>query len=242
MSLSGKIGNLSEGRKKELLSLTALLSLNIDDLVLLNSALTHASFVKEKVKNKHLNNERLEFFGDAVLKLFISEYLMSKYKNYSEGQLSKLRAHVVSEKVLVNVANKINLKKYILVGKNEKRTLPVSILADSMEALLAVIYYQCGTKLIRDFILKYWKEYIEEADKDVEQGNYKAILQEYLQGNKLGLPIYKTMSESGPDHDKRFEVAVYLNHHELSRGTGKTKKEASQFAAKNALIILQKKN
>ena len=222
-------------RKKELTSFLNSLGLNIKNLNLLNTALTHSSYVKEHAYKTGENNERLEFLGDAVLKLFISEYLMSKYKDYSEGELSKSRAYVVSEKVLADIAKKLNLKKYLLLGKNEKKSVPVSILADAVEALLAVIFYDCGEIAAKDFVLSYWKEYVDKTDEDIEKDNYKAVLQEYLQGKKRGLPLYKTVSEAGPDHNKEFEVAVCLNNNELARGKGKTKKEASQQAAKNAL-------
>jgi ribonuclease-3 len=230
---------MKEDRKKELILFSNSLGLNIKDIKLLNTALTHGSYVKENSKKKLLDNERLEFFGDAVLKLYVSEYIMQKYPDYAEGQLSKLRAFVVSEKVLTHVANKLNLKKYLLMGKNEKKSPPVSIIADSVEALLAVIYYECGSKITKDFILDNWGCYIELADKDKEKDNFKASLQEHTQGQKLGLPVYKTIVETGPDHIKEFEVAVLLNNNELARGKGKTKKEASQDAARNAMIFLK---
>ena len=227
-------------RDKELVSLSNHLGFRFKDLKLLNIALTHGSYIKESNRKELVDNQRLEFFGDAVLKLFVSDYLMKRYPSYSEGQLSNLRAVVVSEKVLANVAEKLNLQKYLLLGKNEKKSLPVSVLADAVEALLAVIYYQCGLKNTQEFILEYWLEYIEMADKSKEKDNYKAVLQEYTQGSKLGLPAYKTLSEVGPDHNKEFEVGVFLNNNELARGKGKTKKDGSQDAAKNALIILGK--
>ncbi len=231
---------LTNTRKTQLINFSNSQKLKIKDLCLLNTALTHSSFIKDNSNKNITDNERLEFFGDAVLKLYVSDYLLNKYLNYSEGELSKLRAVVVSEKILGNIAKKINLDKYILVGKNEKKQLPISILADSLEALIAVIYYECGEKKAKEYILNYWYEYIEITDKNKEKDNFKAVLQEYLQGNNKGLPIYKTFSESGPDHDKEFEVAVLLDNNEFARGTGKTKKEASQSAAKNALIKLGK--
>ena len=230
---------MKEDRKRVLLNFLRFLGLTIKDLNLLNNAFIHASYVKENSLKNIPDNERLEFFGDAVLKLYISEYLMDKYKNYLEGQLSKLRAFVVSEKVLSKIALKLNLGEYLMLGKNEKKSLPVSILADSLEALIAVIYYECGPKKAKEFILSHWIEHIESADKNQDKDNFKAVLQEYLQGCKLGLPDYKTIKEFGPDHIKEFEVAVYLKENELARGTGKTKKEASQEAAKNALKSLE---
>ena len=237
----GELYELGESRKKDLIAFSKSLGLSIKDLQLLNIALTHSSYVKELATKSLIDNERLEFFGDAVLKLFVSEYLMSKYTVYSEGQLSKLRAFVVSEKVLAEIAVKLNFKKYLLLGKNEKKSLPVSILADSLEAVLAVIYYECGTDKVGDFIISHWKEHIEYADKNKEKDNFKAVLQEYLQGNNFNLPAYRTLSEVGPDHNKKFEVGVFLNNNELARGIGKTKKDASQEAARNALMLLKDK-
>lgn len=231
---------LKEDRKRKLRRFLENQSLNIKNLELLNLAFTHSSYGKAN-SNMNKNNERLEFFGDAVLKLFISEYLMSKYNNYTEGQLSKLRAYLVSEKILFDVATDLDLSKYILIGKSENRNLPQSIIADSLEALLAVIYCECNAEYTNKFILNKWIKYIDTADRSSEFENYKAILQEYLQDkkNNLGLPDYKTISESGPDHNKRFEVAVYLKNKELARGTGKTIKEASQHAAKCAVLKLK---
>ena len=228
-------------RKKDLVTLLKSLKLAVKDLTLLDQSLTHGSYLKER-NNKYVeDNERLEFFGDAVLKFFISESLMKDYPEYSEGELSKLRAFVVSEKVLGKVAEKLELKKYVLVGKNEKKAIPVSILADSVEAILAVIYYDSGIEMVRKFIHEHFKEFIELAGKNTEIDNYKAILQEYTQKYKLGLPVYKTVSEFGPEHNKEFEVVVQLNNNKLAQGKGKTKKEASQCAAKNALNVINKK-
>ena len=201
---------LKQERKKELANFVKTLNLDVSDFEILNLALTHGSYNPASRKT-FTNNERLEFFGDAVLKLFISEYLMSKYNNFSEGELSKVRAYVVSEKVLAKIADKLQIKKYILMGKNEGKNPPLSILADSVEALLAVVYYECGAEKTRNFILENWELYIDSSAIVIDTDNYKAVLQEHLQANKSGLPIYKTISESGPDHLKQFEVGVYLN-------------------------------
>ena len=227
-------------RKKDLTSLLKGLKLTIKDLTLLDKSLTHSSYIKENNKKKTEDNERLEFFGDAVLKLIVSEYLMNNYTEYSEGELSKLRAFVVSEKVLGKVADRLSLKKYILVGKNEKKSTPISILADSLEAMLAVIYYDCGIDVTRKFVYEHFKEFIELAGENTEIDNYKAVLQEYTQKYNLGLPSYKTISETGPEHNKEFEVVVLLNNNKLAHGRGKSKKEASQCAAKNALEVVDK--
>lgn len=230
---------VSSNRKINLIRFAKDSGINITDYDLLNIALTHGSYIKEKNVKNLSNNERLEFFGDAVLKLCISEYLMNNYPNYAEGELSNLRAFVVSENVLAKVANKLNIKKYLLLGKSERKAPTNSIISDALEAILAVIYYKCGIRATSDFILKHWLELIDKADKDKEKENFKAVIQEYTQSKQLGLPIYKTISELGPDHKKEFEVAVYLNDHELAKGKGKTKKSASQEAAKRALVNLK---
>ena len=227
----------SEKRTKLLQRFVSKLNLNVKNFNLLNVALTHSSFIRNS--SSLCNNERLEFFGDAVLKMYISEYLMSKYSDYNEGELSNLRAYVVSDKVLTKVSKKLDLHKYLLTSVDIKNKLPDSVTANSLEALLAVIYYECGAEIVKKFILTYWKEFIELANKDKGKENYKAVLQEYTQANKLGLPEYKIVREEGPDHIKTFEAAVYLNNKEIARGYGKNKKEASQIAAYNALNLIQ---
>ena len=230
---------LSEARKKELFNFLHSIKLHLNDYVLLNTALTHSSFIKDQAYSKNQCNERLEFFGDAVLKLIISEYLMENFPAFNEGELSKFRAYLVSDRVLSEIAIKLGVKKYILIGKNERRSTPKSILPDCLEAILAVIYYECGLKKVRDFIICNFKDYLNLASINASFYNYKAILQEYTQDKKLGLPDYKTINESGPEHNKEFEVAVVLNDNILATGKGMSKKEASQDAAKNALCKMK---
>lgn len=222
-------------RKNKLKSFITQIGVNIKNINLLDTALTHGSYIKDNNLVKVKDNERLEFFGDAVLKLFISEYLMKEFPDYSEGKLSAIRAYLVSEKVLTAIAKKLQIKNYLLLGKNEKKNLSDSIPSDALEAVLAVIYYSCGEAVTRKFILNFWKEHIEYACKTKGLENYKAVLQEFTQANNMGLPEYSTITEKGPDHKKEFEVAVYLLGKEIARGQGKTKKEASQNAAMIAL-------
>lgn len=226
---------LDEKRKKQLVKFTENIEIKFKNFDLLNIALTHGSYLKDYKNVQTKDNERLEFFGDAVLKLFISEYLMAKYPDHSEGELSNIRAFVVSEKVLTKVAEKLGIEKFLLVAKNIRHNIPQSVKANSIEALIAAIYYECGPSKAKEFILSKWLEYIHFAVKDREKENYKAVLQEYTQGRKLGLPIYKTVREQGPDHNKLFEVAVYMQGTEIAKGKGGNKKSAEQDAAKNAL-------
>ena len=230
---------LSNLRNKELASLLKKLGLNIKNLDLLNLSLTHGSYLKDNPKLSLSDNERLEFFGDAVLKLYISEYLMEMFPDEQEGKLSKLRAYVVSDKILAKVALKLNLAKYILMGKSERKSMPLSILADSLEALLAVIYYECTSNVVRKFVVSNFSEHVTSISRSEHFENYKAMLQEYTQKYKYGLPAYKIISERGPEHNKEFEVAVYLDKRKLSTGLGMSKKEASQVAAKKALSVLK---
>ena len=231
---------LSSDRKTQLQKLLKSIRLKIKDLDLLNTALTHSSYFKEYKKITNEDNERLEFFGDAVLKLYISEYIMKEFPDYSEGELSNLRAYVVSEKVLTRIAQKLNLEKYILVAKGIKVNIPDSVISNALEAVLAVIYYDSGVESAREFILKNWTYHIDLASKNKEKDNYKAVLQEFTQANNYGLPLYKILEEKGPDHKKIFEVGVFLLNNEVARGIGKNKKEASQNAAYNALKTLNK--
>ena len=231
---------LSSDRKTQLQKLLKSIRLKIKDLDLLNTALTHSSYFKEYKKITNEDNERLEFFGDAVLKLYISEYIMKEFPGYSEGELSNLRAYVVSERVLTRIAQKLNLEKYILIAKGIKVNIPDSVISNALEAVLAVIYYDSGVETARDFILKNWTSHIDLASKNKEKDNYKAVLQEFTQANNYGLPLYKILEEKGPDHKKIFEVGVFLLNNEVARGIGKNKKEASQNAAYNALKTLNK--
>ena len=231
---------LSSDRKTQLQKLLKSIRLKIKNLDLLNTALTHSSYFKEHKKTTNEDNERLEFFGDAVLKLYVSEYIMKEFSDYSEGELSNLRAYVVSEKVLTKIAQKLNLEKYMLVAKGIKVNIPDSVISNALEAVLAVIYYDSGVETARDFILKNWTYHIDLANKNKEKDNYKAVLQEFTQANNYGLPLYKILEEKGPDHKKIFEVGVFLLNNEVARGSGKNKKEASQNAAYNALKTLNK--
>ena len=232
---------LASRRNENLQTLVKSLGVDIDHLETLNTALTHNSFNKKKkecIVNVNVSEfQRLEFFGDSILKFVMSEFLMTKCKNLHQGDLSKFCAYLVSEKVLAKIGKELNLEKYILAGKSEKKSLPTSIVADTLEAILAVIYYQCGLDKTRKFVLKHWIKYMDMggASPSFEFENYKAILQEYTQGKQRGIPLYKTINEQGPDHNKVFEIAVILNNIELARGEGKSKKEASQDAAKVAL-------
>ncbi|WP_042271958.1 ribonuclease III [[Clostridium] dakarense] len=199
-------------------------------------ALTHSSYSNE---NKNYDfNERLEFLGDSVLSVVVSDYLFKKEKDLPEGELTKLRANIVCEESLSEVANEINLGEHILLGKGEEATggrQRISILADAFEAVIAAIYLDGGIDSARTFILKYMENIICDSRKGKIFRDYKTHLQEVLQGRGESNIWYKLVDEKGPDHNKRFVMQVGSNEDVLGTGEGKSKKEAEQLAARVAL-------
>lgn len=207
--------------------------------LLLDEALTHTSYANEH----HVNsNEKLEFLGDSILEFISSKYLYNKYPKLKEGELTKLRAMVVCEDSLYEVAKKHNISKYIKVGHSESihggQNKP-TILADSIEALIAAIYFDGGLEMAEEFILINLENAIEIASKNVGQKDYKTVLQEKLQKNGDIHLEYKIIDENGPDHDKTFTAEVFLNNQSLATGSGKSKKHAEMQAAKKALEVIQ---
>lgn len=204
----------------------------------LQIALTHSSYANE-MKHGIKYNERVEFLGDAVLSIVVSDYLFNNY-SVPEGDLTKLRASLVCEKSLDEMAAKINLGKYLRLGKGEEmmggRTRP-SILADAFEAVIAAIYLDGGIENARKFILPFVKDMLDNKDK-LSFTDYKTLLQEIVQQNPEEVLSYKLVSEKGPDHDKVFVVEVHLNSNVIGKGQGKSKKQAEQMAAKQALELM----
>ena len=205
---------------------------------LLHNALSHSSYANER-RQASGSNERLEFLGDSVLSIVVSEYL---YKNLkvAEGELTKLRASLVCEKSLHIFAKKINLGKYILLGKGEENTggrERPSILADAFEAVIAAIYLDGGLEPASKHILRFMPDDIQYTKKPVFN-DFKTVLQEVVQKNPEEKVEYVLIGEEGPDHNKRFVVEVRLNSQVIGKGRGKSKKEAEQFAAKEALELM----
>ena len=206
--------------------------------VFLEVALTHSSYANE-VKHQLKYNERQEFLGDAVLSIIVSDYLFNNY-TVPEGELTKLRAAIVCEKSLDVMANKIHLGEYLRLGRGEEmtggRTRP-SIIADAFEALIAAIYLDSGIESARAFVLPFVTEMLEHEDS-LSFKDYKTILQEIIQQNPEEKLVYKLVGEKGPDHDKRFVVDVMLNSNVIGKGEGRSKKNAEQMAAKEALELM----
>ena len=215
---------------------------NFKNKILLQEALTHISYAHEKgVKS----NEKLEFLGDSILEFISSKYLYEKYPHLKEGELTKLRAMVVCEDSLYEVAKKHNISEYIKVGHSEGQNggnNKPTILADSIEALIAAIYFDGGLDKAEKFIIDNLKDAMEIASKNVGQKDYKTVLQEKIQKNGDAHIEYKIIEEKGPDHDKVFTAEVIVNGKVLANGTGKSKKLAEMQAAKKALEEKSKLN
>jgi len=202
---------------------------------LISMALIHPSYAQEK--NTLQNNQRLEFLGDAVLDFIVGEYLYLNYPEKAEGDLTQIRARVVCEKALVEIAVKINLGKYILLGRGEEMSggrQRKSILADTVEAVIGAIYLDQGIQQARSFILKYLEETIR-ATAEGDYQDYKSRLQEIVQARSRENVRYQIMDENGPAHAKIFVAGVFFNDELLASGQGKSKKEAEQNAAEKVL-------
>ncbi len=219
---------------ENLKKLEKIFNITPENLKNFEKALTHSSFTKENDINSLENFERLEFLGDAVLKLCVSEILYKKFPKYSEGELTKIRSVLVSDNTLAQVAKKIKLDKLLILGKREEKTggrKKSSILACAFEAVLGAYFLDGKYIEISKSLEKIFKSFIKEIDENFEKFNAKAILQEYTQSQNKTTPFYKIVEEKGPQHDKVFVVEVSYMEKTLAKGTGKTKKEAQQDAA-----------
>ena len=224
--------------KRNLEELEQNIGYKFTNIKLLQNALTHTSYAYEHGKK---SNEKLEFLGDSILEFVSSEYMYNKYLNLQEGQLTKVRATVVCEKSLHKVALKHNFGDFLFLGKSERNSngnKRPAILADSVEAVIAAMYIDGGLKVAEKFIIENLKNEIELATKHVGQKDYKTVLQEKLQIHGDVKIEYILLNESGPDHDKRFEMEVRCNGKKLAVGTGKSKKLAQMDAAHNAIESL----
>lgn len=206
---------------------------------LIHHALSHSSYANER-KIPGGSNERLEFLGDSVLSIVVSEHLYTHLTNVAEGELTKLRASLVCEKSLHIFAKQINLGDFLMLGKGEENTggrERPSILADAFEAVIAAIYLDGGLEAARKHILHFLPEDIQHQKKPAFN-DFKTILQEVVQKNPEEKVDYILAGEEGPDHNKRFVVEVCLNSNVIGRGKGRSKKEAEQLAAKEALELM----
>ncbi|MCM1529934.1 MAG: ribonuclease III [Alistipes sp.] len=209
------------------------------DRDLIVNALSHSSYANEN-KQPLGSNERLEFLGDSVLSVVVSEYLYTHLTTVAEGDLTKLRASLVCEKSLHRFAMKIDLGRYLLLGKGEENTggrERPSILADAFEAVIAAIYLDGGMEAARAHILRFMPQDLQKGAK-AAFGDFKTVLQEIVQKNPEEKVEYVLIGEEGPDHNKRFVVEVMLNSQVIGKGKGRSKKDAEQLAAKEALELM----
>lgn len=211
---------------------------------LLLEALTHKSYLNEVRGSKESDNERLEFLGDAVLDLVVSEHLLHAFPEAAEGELSKLRARLVSEKTLARVAKKIALGESLRLGRGETKTegrSKPSILADALEAVFAGVYLDGGLEAASTCVKIVFSDELASCDRSLlAKGDFKTDLQELCQRDFEMLPQYRTIRATGPDHEKLFEVEILIRGDHYGVGVGKSKKEAEQMAAKQALEQLRK--
>ena len=219
---------------KQLEILEERLGYHFKNNLLLQEALTHKSFANEQKGGSQSDNERLEFLGDAVLDLIISEIIFTEYPSKREGELSKKRASLVREEALAPLAKEIGIGDFLQLGKGEERSggrEKDSLLADALESIIAAVYLDGGFADAQKMVKRLFSPLISSSPLILD---FKSEVQELCQKQGLGVPTYRTVSEEGPDHDKRFEVALSLKGETLASGRGRSIKEAEQAAAKSA--------
>ena len=216
--------------------LEAAIGYHFQNITLLQNALTHSSYANERWHNSLMSNERLEFLGDAILGMNVAEFLFRTFPDRPEGELTRMRADMVCEKTLAAVAEKIGLGQHLLLGHGEDRLggrKRESILADAVESVIAACYLDGGMDAARSFIERF--VLCEVPVQKMHNVDYKPALQEKVQQKKNQVLQYALVGQSGPDHDKQFEVQVTLNGDVVGKGIGSSKKRAEQAAAKAAM-------
>ena len=216
--------------------LEASIGYKFQNISLLQNALTHSSYANERWHNSLLSNERLEFLGDSILGMLVAEYLFRAFPDRPEGELTRMRADMVCETTLAAVANRIGLGEHLLLGHGEERLggrTRASILADAVESVIAAAFLDGGREaalgIVRRYIL------VEVPVKKLNNVDYKTQLQELVQQKKNQILVYRLTGESGPAHDKHFDVEVLLNGQSVGTGSGSSKKRAEQDAARCAI-------
>ncbi|MFQ5329053.1 MAG: ribonuclease III [Thermodesulfobacteriota bacterium] len=229
--------------REELAQFQQSIAYTFRDEGLLKELFVHRSFLNERGGAGLRSNERLEFLGDAVLSTVISHIMMERFPDKNEGDLSMLRARLVSEVTLASLARKMGLGNYLLLGKGElldggrKKS---SLLADTFEALIAAIYLDGGFAAAFDFIAKRFDTMLDGLSTETKSRDYKTLLQEYTQGHFKAVPKYTVVDESGRDHERTFTVHVLISGKVCGEGKGRSKKEAHQRAAQEALARYEK--
>jgi len=224
---------VDSARKKELLLFERHAKIRFKRLDLLNLAFSHRSYANENSAEVD-NNEKLEFLGDSVLGIIVSDYLFRTLPDKAEGDLARIKSFVVSEASLAGIARDLKVDNFIMIGKGEEYSggrTKKAILADCMEAIIGAYYLDSGFKSARNFILSFFVDEIQKVLDNKHQKDYKTLLQEFAQKQFHSYPRYKLVRKSGPDHDRTFWIEVELNNRSFGPGKGKNKKEAEQEAA-----------
>lgn len=213
------------------------LEYHFNDVTLLVTALTHTS----RRSDFDFSNERLEFLGDAVLGVVVSEYLFRSFPDYYEGDLTKIKSVVVSKPTLAKIGHALNLESYLIVGKGlvNKLQFPKSLLANAFEAIVGAIYMDGGLEVAEVFILRHLCKEVDIVCNNEHKKNYKSLLQQCCQKELGFTPVYKVLRQHGPDHVKVFQIAVVINNVEYGVGWGKNKKDAAQTAAFHTLKAIR---
>ncbi len=210
------------------------------NITLLTEALTHTSFNEGKKKNRVHDNERLEFLGDSIINLVITDYLYRKFDKLQEGDLSKLKAHLISSRFLFNLAQSIGMSSYIFLGKGEEKNggrNNVRIIASLFEAVAGAIYLDSNFKTTSAVLIRFFEYFLEKhVEKNIKINDYKSELQEIIQRDDNSLPEYVLLEESGKPPYTQFISAVYINNKKMGKGKGKSKRQSEQSAAFDALL------
>jgi len=234
---------LSPGAGRRIAGLERTIGIRFKDRRLLYQALVHRSFAHSNKWKRIETNERLEFLGDAVLGLVVTDFLYRKYPKRREGDLTVIKSVVVSRSVLAGMARSISLGDFILLSRSEARSsakVKNSILSDAYEALIGAIFLDRGLDVARDFITRHLLEDLDRIVTDRGNLDYKGLLQRYVQREYHRVPTYRVVGEEGPDHAKIFRVQVTAGKVVLGRGVGRTKKAAEQQSARDALVKLDR--
>jgi len=222
--------------KEDLQQIEQIIGYKFSNRKLLTKAFTHSS----AADNRLLSNERLEFLGDSILGVVICQILFERFPGYLEGDLTKMKSMLVSRSTCAQIAKELGLQQFLKVGKGlaSDRALSGSLAAGLLEAIIAAIYIDSGFGAVRSVILRTFGPSIDQADAEQAQGNFKSLLQQYSQQQLNTTPVYELLDEKGPDHDKCFECQVVVADRHFSSAWGRSKKEAEQKAAFNALVEL----
>jgi ribonuclease-3 len=233
---------LSKERIQALLEFQKRLNIRFKDLTLLNTALSHKSYVNESPVELE-NNEKLEFLGDSFLGLVISAVLYNQNLYFKEGTLARIKSYVVSEQSLHKIGKEINIQNYILIGRGEEKSggrQRKALISDCVEAVIGAFYLDVGYRSAKTLVQRLFYKEIIEVEKNRHEKDYKSILQEYSQKRFKVVPQYSIVNTEGPDHNRRFYIDVSIRKRSYGLGTGWSKKEAEQMAARIALRHLMK--